>query len=158
MAGKRLCSLDHEGLFIPENGVEGTVEEPAAPRMREYTRIIPHSVVLESENAERFLLVPSYKIHRPLFVSHPMSTAIDFLRDPPVESMGGTTWNARLRSTHFVYPVHPSTVYLSTESLSSALYLMAVYLFRREYVYAARLMDSVFTDVKVGAAIYHRSH
>ena len=45
-----------------------------------------------------------------------------------------------------MYPVHVSGAFLTTPSLSSALYMVLLRLLAREYIFASRLLTSCHTD------------
>lgn len=51
-----------------------------------------------------------------------------------------------MRTRYYVYPVHVSGAFLSTPSLSSALYMVLLRLLAREYIFASRLLTSCHTD------------
>jgi hypothetical protein len=149
----RLFSEDENGWYVREEGCDDVREEgcdggeaksSSRSRLQEFTHIIEQSVVLENSQRERALLVPNYDIIPFAFSTCPFSTALFLLR--------GQRWrnfrkHSRL-STYFLYKVHPSGSYLQTKSLSEALYLLTIYLYKREYALAASVMPSVFTDVR----------
>ena len=132
--GGRLWSLDHDGCFVSDRAVT----QNAA--LREQLRVLDTSLVLENEQREIFLLVPNYGVRRPVIKACPMSTVLVSDR-----SMKG--WRAHVKATHYKLQLHPSGAFLLTSSLSSAMYLLAIRLLKREYTLAARLIPSVLSDV-----------
>lgn len=48
----------------------------------------------------------------------------------------------------FVYPVHPSLLFMTPQSVNSALYLLSARLLDRDYVGASRLVPQCVSDVE----------
>ena len=116
-------------------------EAEAETRLEAFARIVEHGVVMENDSHERALLVPNYTLSRfRAGPSAPFATALFLRRDGE--------WAKHMRSTYFLYRLHATGTYLQTQSLSEALYLLSVYLFKREYGLASSLIHAVFTDVR----------
>ena len=69
-----------------------------------------------------------------------MSTALVFDR-------GVDSWRQHVKAAHYKLQMHASGAFLITPSLSAAMYLLAVRIFKRQYELAARLIPSVLSDV-----------
>ena len=64
-------------------------------------------------------------------------------------------WREHVKVTHHKLQLHASGAFLTTPSLSAAMYLLALRLFKREYSLAAALLPSVLSDVPfVGEETY----
>ena len=89
---------------------------------------IPHSIILENRNGELQLLVPSHEMRRPNVRGRPFSDHLVFDRSSGdwIEIMGN--------NPTFVYPIHTSKLFLRCTTLDSALYLILLRLFSRQYV------------------------
>ena len=73
------------------------------------------------------------------------STILSFLHT----SHGGSKCRGlsnSVKTRYYVYPVHVSGAFLTTPSLSSALYMVLLRLLAREYIFASRLLTSCHTD------------
>eukprot|EP00966_Prymnesium_polylepis_P210597 4876425-Prymnesium_polylepis.1 len=130
----RLSSLDHDGCFVSDSAVA------TSEALKEQLCILDTSLVLENRQREVFILLPSYGLLRPFIQACPMSTAL--IMDRSHEG-----WRAFVKATHHKLQLHASGSFLMTQSLSAAMYLLAVRLFKREYALAARLLSSVLSDV-----------
>ena len=134
--GARLVSLDHDGCFVSDRAVRPDVSSA----LQEQLRVLDHALVLENAQREIFILLPSYGLQRPPVLSCPMSTAL-------IMDRSNHGWRKIVKATHHKLQLHTSGAFLMTPSLSAALYLLAVRLFKREYVLASRLLSSVLSDV-----------
>ena len=130
----QLASLDHDGCFVSDAAVTNS------EALKSQLRILDTSLVLENRQREVFILTPSYGLLRPYIQACPMSTALIMDR-----SYDG--WRKHVKATHHKLQLHASGSFLMTQSLSAAMYLLAVRLFKREYALAARLLSSVLSDV-----------
>eukprot|EP01127_Copromyxa_protea_P015833 TRINITY_DN4616_c0_g1_i6.p1 TRINITY_DN4616_c0_g1~~TRINITY_DN4616_c0_g1_i6.p1 ORF type:complete len:2171 (-),score=323.68 TRINITY_DN4616_c0_g1_i6:5955-12314(-) len=124
--GVRFESLDHTGLYLSNE------------QQHQWQRILPHSLVLENQLKERFLLVPNYPLHPISITSCPLSSQITSLRT--------SDWFENVKTRFYLYPIHLSEVFLKTETLSSSLYLVLVSLMRRDYEGVAKMLGSCSTD------------
>lgn len=52
-------------------------------------------------------------------------------------------------STHYLYPIHLSQMFLFTTTLESALYLLLLRILHKQYEEAFQLADSCISDVKL---------
>lgn len=52
-------------------------------------------------------------------------------------------------STHYLYPIHLSQIFLFTTTLESALYLLLLRILHKQYEEAFQLADSCISDVKL---------
>jgi hypothetical protein len=113
----KLYSNDHEGLYLA----------PKAPEsLASILTGLPHAVILRNDASSYFLLLPS--------------TAKAFAKHSTVPGDGGFSehtlrinhgeevWREKISShvRHYLYPIHTSQLFLSTPTLSSALYLLLV--------------------------------
>ena len=130
----KLWSLDHDGCFVSDRAVVHN------HTLLEHLRLFECSLVLENMQREIFILLPSYGVMRPTIRACPMSTALIFDR-----SHAG--WRSHVKATHYKLQLHSSGAFLITPSLSAAMYLLAIRLFKRQYELAARLIPSVLSDV-----------
>ena len=130
----RLASLDHDGCFVSDAAVV------TSEALKEHLRVLDTSLVLENRQREVFILLPSYGLMRPYIQACPMSTAL-------VMDRSHDGWRRFVKATHHKLQLHASGSFLMTQSLSAAMYLLAVRLFKREYALAARLLSSVLSDV-----------
>jgi len=107
---------------------------------------IPHSLILSNTKGELQVLVPVVRIVRPLVKTQPFSTEIVLHRS-------NYAWATNMTQKYYMYPIHVSLSFLQTKGLNSALYLMLLRFFHRDYDEVFRLADSVATDTdlsKVG--------
>jgi hypothetical protein len=135
----RLYSLDHDGLFLAE-AMDASVAK--------LTEHIPHALVLESNSGQRQVLVPSYELKRVSIGSCPLNSELVLTSSSPEEPerWHESDWCKNTASRFWMYPVHVSGSYLTTPSLSAALYLVLIMLMRRQYAEASRLLANCFTD------------
>ena len=102
---------------------------------------LPQSVLLENAQAELLVLLPA--CGKPL----PAADGLWLLH-------GEARWLSALEHVavrHYVYPVHPCGVLLSSQTLSSSLYLLVCRLFSRRYADAFRLAESCASDSSLSA-------
>jgi len=125
----QLSSLDHNGLFVSEN------------QNHQWVTQLPHSLVLENNLKERFVLMPNYEMKSLKIKSSPFSTTIITLQSKE--------WSASVRTRFYLYPIHLSGLFLKTETLSSALYLICVLLLRRDYDMIAKVISSAHSDTSL---------
>ena len=130
----QLASLDHDGCFVSDSAVM------TSAALKEQLRILDTSLVLENRQREVFILTPSYGLMRPYIQACPMSTAL-------IMDRSHDGWRKHVKATHHKLQLHASGSFLMTQSLSAAMYVLAVRLFKREYALAARLLSSVLSDV-----------
>jgi hypothetical protein len=130
-SGERLLfSQDHIGLFLSNKLDHSTVDLLAG---------IPNGLILENLDSELFLLVPSTIPIRPLVGKGWCSTSIVFDRV-------NTKWLKSLDQKHYLFPIHLSSAFLFTPSLSAALYLLNLKILARRYDQIFALIDSCVTD------------
>jgi hypothetical protein len=136
---RRLYSLDHDGLFLAQK-----MDESVAKLVRH----IPHALVLESNGGQRQVLVPSYELKRVTIGSCPLNSELVLTSSTPEEPDRWQTsnWCTFADSRFWLYPVHVSGSYLTTPSLSAALYLVLIMIMRRQYAEASKLLANCFTD------------
>jgi hypothetical protein len=131
----RLYSIDHVSLFVTNARSELT------------TRLIcgiPHSLLLSNDNNEVQILVPSVHPVRPFISSAPFSTELVLFRVNP-------EWISVLDSRFYLYPVHVSLSFMFTPTLASALYLLLLRFFYRDYAEVFRLVNTIGTDTEFSA-------
>jgi hypothetical protein len=127
-----LFSLDHDGLKVSEN---------PAKHVKHHIKNLPRSLILENRNGEPFIMVPNYRLTPIKISSAPFTTQVTTGRRP-------NSWSNHVQTRFYMYPIHPSGSYIQTESLASALYLVLVHMFNREYQKAAPLIATCHTDMK----------
>ena len=128
--GQRLESLDFDGLYIMLEDDEDVTN---------LARGVPHYLPLRNALGDRFLMVPNFGLARPKVRSCPFSTLLTVDRS-------AEGWSNSVKTRYYVYPVHVSGAFLTTPSLSSALYMVLLRLLAREYIFASRLLTSCHTD------------
>jgi hypothetical protein len=136
----RLYSDDHDGLFISnyQSKLIGILMDG-----------IPHSLVLENIHQDLFLLVPGAAMPiRPSIKEDKFATEIVFDRS-------NRTWLDNLDVRHYLYPVHKSKTFLFTPTFASALYLMLLRFFNRQYAVVFRLADSCVTGTRCSVHIFY---
>lgn len=95
--------------------------------------------MLSSDIGEISLLAPSLTACCPGVKSAPFSTEVVLTRDE--------AWKECLQSRFFVYPLHASGTFLMTPDTSSALYLAAMCLLRRDYERCCAIAPACRTDL-----------
>ncbi|CAK9118523.1 unnamed protein product [Durusdinium trenchii] len=131
-----LWSLDHAELSVPL-GAPSYARTQAAKLLEP----MPHSLLLQTSNAQFFALLPNIKVHRPHVDTDPFSTEL-------VLERGNSEWWGRAKNKTFLYPVHASRSFLQTPTLASALYVMMLRWMNRDYRGVAALVSAVGTDSK----------
>ena len=120
----RLCSLDYDGLFV---------SDARSASVAQLLRGLPHSVLLADRYTNQSVMVLALPLVRPAYTNTPFSTEVVQL--------------ARYDSRFYVYPVHPSGVFLQPKSLAASLYLVALRFLHRDYVACSRLLTGCASDV-----------
>lgn len=81
------------------------------------------------------------------------SPRILFLHRDQGGSSGSTTTSLEsdggIHSTHYLYPLHLSQMFLFTTTLESALYLLLLRVLHKQFEEAFQLADSCISDVKL---------
>jgi len=126
----RLYSKDFNGLYISD-------ERPGF--LRRHLRSLPQAIVLSSDIGELSLLAPCLSVTCPSVSSAPFSTELVLNRDD--------SWRQCLSSRFFVYPLHASGAFLMTPDTSSAMYLAAMCLLRRDYERCCAIAPACRTDL-----------
>jgi thiol-disulfide isomerase/thioredoxin len=140
MRGKRLYSLDYDGLFVSD-----TMD----PAVLSLMAGIPHVLVLENSLRQKSLLVSNFGLERVTIKSCPLNTELVLKSskfDLAEDQWQDDTWAKNVETRFYIYPVHLSGAFLLTSSLSSAFYLVLIRLMKRDYEQAAQLISSCFTD------------
>ena len=142
----RLFSVDHADLYISNE---------RSDLLSKMIRGIPHSLLLTNRHGELQLLVPAWKVCRPIIEAEPMTTDLVILRNA-TDAVSSLGWLGATR--YFLYPIHVSLSFLFTPSLTSAFYLMHLRALNRNYVDAIRLSSAVATDAQLvdGEALIFR--
>eukprot|EP00439_Symbiodinium_sp_Y106_P055745 s2695_g7.t1 len=133
----RLYCVDHGDLFLP-NGPPTSLRSEAARLLSP----LPHAwaLLLQTENAEFYVLCPNVKVFRPVIDSDPFSTELVFARRAP-----------RFHPIGDHQTVHPTLSFLQTPTQNSALYLLLMRWLHRNYGEAAALVNSIATDDRLDA-------
>jgi hypothetical protein len=130
----RLYSLDHTSLFVPQQARED---------VGKLLRGIPHSILLSNHNGELHVLVPNVSVTRPPVGNAPFSTELVLCRPSFPQ---GERWAKNTTSPYFLYEIHVSNGFMVAPTLPSALYLLMLRLFYRDYDAAAGLVTAIGTD------------
>ena len=130
--GLKLFSDDHQGLFISNHRCGPTVA---------LLQGLPQSLLLEDENHQMFIIVPSIcKPTRPE-VSGAFSTKVLLDRNDK-------DWLSNLGDVrHYLYPVHLTREFLFASTLSQSMYLLLMRCLNRQYERAFHMLDSCINDV-----------
>ncbi len=132
----RLLSGQLDGMYV------SYIDSPDVQRL---VGDLPHSLLLQNDNSELFVLIPATcRPMRPQLSSEQFSTQLLLDRRDP-------TWLANLPNDtrHYVYPVHLSRAFLFTPTLASALYLLVLRWVNRQYEAVFRLASSCVTDTEL---------
>jgi len=132
----RLYSSDHADLFVTNE------RSPMTSKMLDG---IPHSLLLCNTQGETHVLVPVVCLRRPVVHSAPFSTQL-------VLDRKDQAWIAATAQRYFLYPVHVSLSFLMSKGIDSALYLLLLRLYNRDYAAVFRLADSIATDTAFSLA------
>jgi hypothetical protein len=130
----RLYSLDHTSLFIPQQ---------ARDDVGKLLRGVPHSILLSNHNGELHVLVPNVSVMRPPVGNAPFSTELVLCRPSFPQ---GERWAKNTTSPYFLYEIHVSNGFMVAPTLPSALYLVLLRLYYRDYDAAAGLVTAIGTD------------
>lgn len=134
----KLCSDQFAGLFISNT---------RTPTVLGLMEGIPHSILLEDNHEELYLLVPATVL--PLRPSTDSEHAIHF-PSTVLLNRNDEAWRKRLGSVkHYLYRVHLSQTFMICPSLGSRLYLLLLRFFNRQYKEVFTLADGCFTDVRM---------
>eukprot|EP00397_Hematodinium_sp_SG-2012_P000007 GEMP01000007.1.p1 GENE.GEMP01000007.1~~GEMP01000007.1.p1 ORF type:complete len:5820 (+),score=1409.10 GEMP01000007.1:169-17628(+) len=129
----RLFSADHGHLSIP---VVNPSNEVTA-----LLRGVPHSLLLATMTNEFFILIPNICPIRPLIRSCPFSTEL-------VLDRADSEWNDIISQKYYLCPIHVGGSFVMTPTLGSALYLLLLRFFYRDYVDVVNLVSAIGTDKK----------
>ena len=135
----RLYSIDHVNLFVTNKRSDLTTS---------LIRGIPHSLLLSDQNEEILILVPSIHPRRPFIGSAPFSTEL-------VLDRTDKEWDDSLDTKYYIYPVHISLSFMFTPTLASALYLLLLRFFHRDYDQVFQLVNAIGTDTAFSAEEDH---
>jgi hypothetical protein len=130
----RLYSNDYDGLYISTS----TESREIAERL---LGTISHFIVLQNEDNDVFVLVPSCALPRRLYVdgSHlSVQVILDRRNEDWIKNIG------EVRS--YLYPVHNSRSFLVTPSLASSLYLMLMYFITGSYPMVFKMVESCVSE------------
>ena len=130
------CSLSNEHGFFLAN-------VPADPRLQKLINGMPQCCFLQNLDNDLRLLVP---IARPLRLSDPQdvyTSEVLFLRNDR------EWWSAIHGVRYHAYPIHLTLAFLSTTTLSSALYLLILYSLSNQYDAAFRIADACICDTQL---------
>jgi len=133
VSGVRLYSLDHANLYVSDYRDD---------MLNQLLVGLDQSLLMENNEHELFVLIPSYIVHRPNITSAPFSTEL-------VPERGASTWMNIMETRFFLYPVHTSHTFLLTPTQSSAVYLILLRLLARQYTEAYKLVQSCEADMKL---------
>ena len=129
--GVRLYCEEEPGFWLARG--------PRDPAVDELLLGLPMALLLQNAQAEFLVLLPA--------AGRPMPSA-----DGVWLRHGEPEWVAALGDVrHYAYPVHACGVFLSSRTLASSLYLLAVRLLGRRYEMAFRLAESCITDATLSA-------
>jgi len=103
---------------------------------------VPHSLLLADASNSYSVLVPSLNVIRPFIFSSPYSTELVVVRS------GDRNWYTKLDTRYYLYPVHVSLSFMFTPTLASALYLLLLRFYHRDYADVFRLAGTVGTDME----------
>eukprot|EP01012_Entosiphon_sulcatum_P009332 TRINITY_DN1521_c0_g2_i1.p1 TRINITY_DN1521_c0_g2~~TRINITY_DN1521_c0_g2_i1.p1 ORF type:complete len:4962 (-),score=1074.52 TRINITY_DN1521_c0_g2_i1:73-14958(-) len=127
-----LFSLDHANMFVTNRRNDLLVS---------LCRGIPHSIFLEDSNHELRMLVPGVRCVRPFVYLQPFSTELVLVRS-------AKEWMENLETPYYLYHVHVSMSFLHAPTLAAGLYLLWLRFANRDYGDAARLVDTIGTDIE----------
>jgi hypothetical protein len=130
----RLYSNDYDGLYISTS----TESREIAERL---LGTISHFIVLQNEDSDLFVLVPSCALPRRLHVdgSHlSVQVILDRRNQDWIKNIG------EVRS--YLYPIHNSRSFLVTPSLASSLYLMLMYFITGSYPNVFKMVESCVSE------------
>jgi hypothetical protein len=130
----RLYSNDYDGLYIATS----TESREIAERL---LGTISHFIVLQNEDNDLFVLIPSCALPRRLHVDGAhlsVQVILDRRNQDWIKNIG------EVRS--YLYPVHNSRSFLVTPSLASSLYLMLMYFITGSYPNVFKMVESCVSE------------
>jgi len=131
-------------LYDSESGpAEATSAVIDALRPEKLLRGLPQSLVLQNDQNELFVFVPSHPMLRSSVTGHPFTRYVQYYRGRP-------GWSESVRNRAYVFPVNVSGAFLQLPSVAATLYLLTSYLAHRQYADASKLMASLQTDNALG--------
>jgi hypothetical protein len=130
-----LYSLDHSHLYVSN-------DRPAL--VTQLIQGVPHSLLLQDVNGAMSILVPSLNVARPAITGAPFSTELVLNRQD-------AAWYTRLDTRYYLYPIHVSLSFMFTPTLASALYLLLLRFYHRDYSDVFRLAGTIGTDMELTA-------
>ena len=95
---------------------------------------------MRNTQGEKFILVSTAKLVRPVIASCPFTTRL-------VLDRNDNEWTDMMDTGYYCYPVHVSLSFMITTGLNSALYLLLARFLNRDYVAVTHLTESVASDV-----------
>eukprot|EP00755_Sulcionema_specki_P005608 Sspe_Gene.33212::Locus_16237_Transcript_1_1_Confidence_1.000_Length_12018::g.33212::m.33212 len=132
-AGIVLTSLDHAHLHVSNFRSELIVN---------LIKGAPHALLLQDVNGQMSVLIPAFRVHRPVIKDDPFTTELVILRSD-------TAWLDACDTRYFLYPVHISLSFLLTPTLASSLYLLLLRFQHRIYDDSFRLAGMTGTDAQL---------
>jgi hypothetical protein len=99
----------------------------------------PFSLVLRNTQGDYFILLPTYPVIRPKIKACPFTSRL-------VPDRSNLDWQRICATRHFIYPVHDSGKFIKFPSWASSVHFTKFAMMRRDYVLAARLIESCDTD------------
>ena len=128
---EKLCLKHQAGWFLrPEGG-----ESVGAPFWG-----LPQAIVVEHLSGQVALLTANHEPRRHVVRGQPFGTRVSFDR-------GSAAWQQVMQRRYYMYSVHGSQSFVTSESLAATLYLILMKLLAREYEEAFSLVESVAVDV-----------
>jgi len=132
----RLFSNDQEGMFL---------SRPKSLSLRNILKGVPQAILLENQEGSYGVLVPA---SRPA-LRHPWSyltNQFDTSRNLLVFDRASPEWNGNLKSPNLYFPVHLTSCFLFSQSLTSAMYLLLLRFLNRDYCEVFRLAEACVSD------------
>jgi len=139
--GFRLFSHDHMGMFISNRRNE---------HIGRLFRGISFSILLESVDGELGLLMPAYPPFERDHIS-PIDSRENAAIRPFVFDRTNREWQNNLQLKHYYYPIHISTSFLFTQTLSSTLYLMLLRFLNQDFREVFQLADACVADADLSS-------
>ena len=132
-------SVDHPGLYISNAATTCALT-------RRLLKGLPHSLLLERSDKSLFIMLPATS--KP---SHVLAkSAAGFAATELKLVRGDKEWISNIGEVrHYLYPVHPSRLFMFTETLASALYLLMLRFLNRQYEQVFQLADFCVKDTEL---------
>ena len=130
--GMKLFSDDHPGLFISNHRCAPTVS---------ILQGLPQSLLLEDQNAQMFIVMPS--IAKPTRPPCPGGFSTKVLLNRNDEDWLQGLGDVR----HYMYPVHLTREFLFASTLAQSMYMMLMRCLNRQYEKAFHMLDSCINDM-----------